>query len=251
MRSLLALLVISVSLVLGVVGAATAYSPRTSLPASAFQVEGGYATLAQPAGLRDAPPIAPAGAQVTPETLQLLDAAKVERVRVKEFSIARWSESWMFLVGCVGLGIGAGIIRFGRATSAGTADSPASGTALARPPQQALAQLRSDVDALIADRVHQPDPGARMRAILDRVSVFQRTTMPEFVEGRPTLIARGGLGFYSSVMTPYAAAERALNRAWSAAADAHLPEAEESLDTAVVRLQEAAAKLGDDPRTQG
>lgn len=243
MRSLLALLVVSISLVLGVVGAATAYSPRTILPASAFKVEGGYATLAQPAGQRGAPPIAPAGAQVTPETLQLLEAAKVERVRVKEFSIARWSESWMFLLGCAGLGIGAGIIRFGRAGLAGTADSPASGTAFARPPQQALAQLQSDVNALIADRVHQPDPGARMRAILDRVAVFQRTTMPEFVEGRPTLIARGGLGYYSSVMTPFAAAERALNRAWSAAADSHLHEAEASLDLAMAHLQSTAALL--------
>lgn len=48
-----------------------------------------------------------------------------------------------------------------------------------------------------------------------------------------------GFAGYAQVMTPFAAAERWLNRAWSAASDTHRPEVLASLDRALEHIEEA------------
>jgi hypothetical protein len=48
-----------------------------------------------------------------------------------------------------------------------------------------------------------------------------------------------GCAGYAQVMTPFAAAERWLNRAWSAASDTHRPEVLASLDRAIKHIDEA------------
>lgn len=48
-----------------------------------------------------------------------------------------------------------------------------------------------------------------------------------------------GFAGYAQVMTPFAAAERWLNRAWSAASDTHRPEVLASLDHAIEHIDEA------------
>jgi hypothetical protein len=83
----------------------------------------------------------------------------------------------------------------------------------------------------------------RAHLILARVGELQKTHMTAFVEARPLLIVRLGLGGYAELMDRYAAAERQINRAWSAAADGVLAEAVSCLERASELLDEAAARL--------
>lgn len=63
---------------------------------------------------------------------------------------------------------------------------------------------------------------------------------PERVGGaQEGIAAKIGFAAYAEVMTPLAAAERWLNRAWSAAADGHRPECVASLKEALSFAQEA------------
>jgi len=60
-----------------------------------------------------------------------------------------------------------------------------------------------------------------------------------FVEARESIIGEKGMPEYANVMTQFAAAERAVNRAWSAGADGYLDEVESCLDRAGVLLENA------------
>jgi hypothetical protein len=88
-----------------------------------------------------------------------------------------------------------------------------------------------------------PEQRERFGLILTRVGELQKTHMIAFVEARPVLIARLGLGGYAELMDRYAAAERQLNRAWSAAADGVYEEAVQALEVAGVLLDESLARL--------
>jgi hypothetical protein len=82
----------------------------------------------------------------------------------------------------------------------------------------------------------------RLRLILTRLTEAQRTHMPAFVEARPVLIARLGLAGFAELMSTYAAAERQINRAWSAAADGVYEEALRCLELAS-QLLDAALQI--------
>jgi hypothetical protein len=102
------------------------------------------------------------------------------------------------------------------------------------------ANLADLPNLLVLPRAEQ----ARLALILERIGTLQKTHMPAFVEARPLLVARLGLGGYAELMDRYAAAERQINRAWSAAADGVPEEAVSCLDQAAGLLDEAAARLG-------
>ena len=72
----------------------------------------------------------------------------------------------------------------------------------------------------------------RLLLILERLSELQRTHLNAFVEARTPLIARFGLGKFAEIMDRFAACERQINRAWSAAADGVFDESLESLHNA-------------------
>ena len=67
--------------------------------------------------------------------------------------------------------------------------------------------------------------------------------VPPFIAARPALVARLGLGGYAQLMDHFAAAERQLNRAWSAAADGYATDAVECLDNASTLLGEAEQRM--------
>jgi len=83
----------------------------------------------------------------------------------------------------------------------------------------------------------------RLKAIITRLGALQRDAIPRFIESRPRLVARLGLGRYAEIMDVFAAMERKINRAWSAAADGHLPESQAALDDAVAMAPGVRAKL--------
>lgn len=80
-------------------------------------------------------------------------------------------------------------------------------------------------------------------AVLETVATECEAIVRECVEAvaaqQESLSRAYGFGGYALVMTPFAAAERWLNRAWSAASDSHRPEMIASLDHAIEHIDEA------------
>ena len=68
--------------------------------------------------------------------------------------------------------------------------------------------------------------------------------MPAFAAGRAELINRMGLAAYAQLMDRFAATERQINRAWSAAADGVEAEVNDCLATAAILLEETIERLG-------
>ena len=65
-----------------------------------------------------------------------------------------------------------------------------------------------------------------------------------FAEGRNAITTEMGLQKFADVMTHFSAAERAVNRAWSAAADGYVDEAKKCVERAVSMFEDAYQELG-------
>ncbi len=250
---LLAFLLIWVSLGVGVVAATTAY--MWEVPAAGDEVfqlgadaQGAkvYAVLGAPAGRVEggakAKPLFETDTALTPEVVAALREAGVGRVRVKSFKVSRWTHFPYFGGACVGLLAGAILTRLSSARDARLADQQGDeGDRLS--PERAVAELRGVVRALIGDLTHQGDETDACAQITERLGRASRDLVPAVVEQRERLVARMGLGPYAALMDVFAAAERSLNRSWSAAADMSLAESVEALERAGERLAVAEDKL--------
>ncbi len=81
----------------------------------------------------------------------------------------------------------------------------------------------------------------QIRSALD--PVLQDGVYP-FVEGRELLRSEVGGKRYVAIMSPFASAERRLNRAWSAAVDGYVDEAREQVKQSTPFLEETLSALG-------
>lgn len=254
---ILAFIVIAISLVVGFIGALTAYVPRLE---DSNELSGLH--LNAPAGVRTdlydvethhPSPLAEPGSELTPELVAQLRAAGEERVRVREFALGRWTGLWLFAAGCTGLLVSGLFLRqqskheLLSGAAGGTAGGPAD-------PTETLAAMRREVAELLLLVGALPESSAGAfralpeelnvnRLIMDRVGQIQVTLMPAFIDARPRLVAVFGMAGYARLMDSYAAAERSLNRAWSAAADNDEMEAIASLERALALLDESAKRL--------
>jgi hypothetical protein len=229
-------LLIAGALVLGVLGAVTAYVPPLSLADDrlvGLELNAAVAVRRED-GKRDQ--LAKKGDVISPELLALLRGAGVERVRVKQFSLERWTGKTWFALGFVGLIVGAGLVRAARrsATALGAAAVSAAAHELA------IENMQRAVRELNASSLRG---GELLREIMARIGEVQKRDMPAFVAARAELVASLGLSGYAQLMDSFAAGERAMNRAWSAAADGHETEAMASLQRAEVLLTEARSRL--------
>lgn len=248
--------VITVSLVLGAIAATTAYVPPLTEDAAALAAAGGYAHLNAPAGVqRDAAgepvlsaagarvPLAPAGTELTPDVQARLRAAGVRRVRVREFAFARWQHAWLFVLAVAGLVAGSVLVR--RDTARAQRSRQVDGERQTQgTPQAALAEIVAAARGLQADLAALAADADRARAIIERVGHVQAVLALRVVEGRDALVADLGMAGYAELMDAFSRLERALNRAWSAAADDVLDEALRSIDEAVALAPEVERRLG-------
>ena len=170
-------------------------------------------------------------------------------MRVKEFALDRWSGAWLFLTGCAGLAVAAQLGRAGRRRTLAAAKSRSG--AGAQSPEAALATIRRAVDELRAELPGFRDPAARCHRTLDVLGAVQENLVPEFIALRTVLIGRSGLGGYARLMDRFAAGERQINRAWSAAADGFDDEITACLESAARLLAEAAECLVGGPASTG
>ena len=249
-------LVIGVSLVLGAIAATTAYVPPLTADDSALAAGMGYAHLNAPAGVqRDAAgelvlsaagarmPLAPAGTELTPEVQARLRAAGVRRVRVREFAFGRWQHAWLFVLAVAGLVAGSVLVR--RDTARAQLSQRAGGEQQPRrTPQAALAEIIAAARGLQVDLPALAADADRTRAIIERVGHVQAVLALRVVEGRDVLVGALGMAGYAELMDAFSRLERALNRAWSAAADGVLDEALRCVDEAVALAPEVERRLG-------
>ncbi len=249
-------LVIGVSLVLGAVAATTAYVPPLTADDSALATESGYALLNAPAGVqRDAAgefvlsedgarvPLAEAGTELTPEVQARLRAAGVRRVRVREFAFGRWQHAWLFGLAVAGLVAGSALVR--RGTARAQRSRQVHGERQSRgTPQAVLAEIVADARGLQHDLPALAADSDRTRAIIERVGHVQAVLVLQVVEGRDALVGTFGMAGYAELMDAFSRLERALNRAWSAAADGVLDEALRCIDEAVALAPAVERRLG-------
>ena len=252
---LLGQLLIVVSLVTGALSAATAYHAWLDLPTADLV----GLTLNSDAGSRlddtgKAEPLLMKDHVLTAGDVALLRGLhqspyrgtfNIHAVRVKEFSFARWQHKWhltVFVVSIVGLVAGSVLTRrAARRRRAAARRSEAAGDAVS--PEAALRAIVEELAALRKALTEQKSEPARLRTLVDRVGRMQRHQIPPFVESHDDLIQQLGIGPAAEVMDRFAAAERQINRAWSAASDGVLEEAEECLAEATVFLEETTARL--------
>ena len=248
-------LLIATSLVAGALAATTAYVPRLTDDDSALAAGAGYAHLNAPAGARrdaaggfvlDADgqriPLADTGSELTPQLQARLRAAGVERVRVREFSIRRWQHAWLFGLAVIGLIAGSALVK--RETASRGGRQPADrGTTVQATPQAVLARIVATARDLQRELPGMPGDAARTSAILERVGHVQTELSLQVVEGRNVLVAALGLARFAELMDAFSRLERALNRAWSAAADGALDEALRCIDDAAAHAPEVERRL--------
>ena len=250
---LLAFLLIWISLGLGAVAATTAYVWQ--VPESGdleyFRLDATeegkptYAILAADAGKIDEDtPLIKAGTPLPPDIVKQLQEAPepVDRVRVKSFKFSRWTHLPHFAAACVGLFAGAFLTRRGAARDARLAEAHAEHPDTVTP-EKALAELQQVVGELLEAI---PTLGGEHHAchtitlkLGDAISEY----VPAIADQRERLVGRMGLGAYAGLMDVFSAAERSMNRAWSAAADENLDESTESLERAAERLAVVEDKL--------
>lgn len=187
-------------------------------------------------------PIGRPGDPLTPELLALLRERGVQNVRVQSFAIGRWPHNWVFGLSAVGIFAGAMLVRTA-ARAAAPAATPAGAAAPASDPAAILDSIRRTVAEVRAGIASADSWAARRELIVDRIGDLQQEQMPAFVATRPRLVAAQGLGGYAQLMDRYAAAERQINRAWSAAADNAEAESAEALEAAAELLEEASGRM--------
>jgi len=199
----------------------------------------------------DLDPVVGSDAPMTPEALENLRQSSVQidgetretkYVNVKRFSVMDWRHNWIFALSALGLFAGAMMVRTATkreiAAHAGKERPEVQGS-----PESLLATIRLTVDQVRADLPRQANDRARAHMIVDRIGDLQKNEMAAFVDARPLLIGRMGLGGYAELMDKFAAGERALNRAWSIAADGFSELSAESLETAAELFAETQTHM--------
>ena len=237
---LLGFLIIAVSLIIGVIGAMTAYLPPLYLRDDRLI---GLTLLANAGRVEVEPgrfaPIARTGEVVDADMLSKLRAAHVTRIKVKEFAFVRWTQWWMFLIGCAGLFGGAMMVRNRRPSTSAQTDHGADAQSHALHTLDLIARgvaaLREDIVSL--------SPDAAAVKVLEDLGAIQRDLVSTFIASRPQITAQRGMSGYAQVMDAFAGAERQLNRAWSAAADDVVEESVLCLERAAELIEETRRRL--------
>ncbi len=158
-------------------------------------------------------------------------------ITIKEFSFARWQHGLWFALAVVGLVAGAVGLR--RAGKVAVTPTPGKTGDAATNPRASLEAACRTLESLSERIRHMPDHHARSREIIAVLDTIQADNLQPFVAARPQLLGAIGMGGYAKLMDAFASAERQLNRAWSAAADHVLDEAETCLAEGLARLHVA------------
>ncbi len=231
---LLGFILMAIGLTVGLIATTTAYLPKldASLEGQVLNLDAGKDENDQP--------IATAGTVLTPDMIAQLQAAEVERVKIKSFSFSRWT-LWPYFAGSVVTLVAGGLMvksstKRDIEASTEAAESGASPAKQIATIEESIAGLRSDLEDIF-------DEEAKLVTIVDRVGDILGDQVLPFFDMRNTLIGMLGLAGFAGVMDRFSALERSLNRAWSAAADGHAPEAISCLEQAAAIVPEVRQRM--------
>jgi len=192
-------------------------------------------------------PVIPAGEDVDPESLEAARDAGAEYLETKSFALSRWPFGWVFGLSAAGLLAGSLLVRAGaKKQIAAEGLAPERDAQLPKAdasPQQIVETIGTALETLHREMPGMSSDQERLKAVITRVGALQKDAIPRFIESRARIVAKVGLGRYAEIMDAFAAMERKINRAWSAAADGHLPESEASLDDAVAKVPAVRERL--------
>jgi len=252
-KSAIGPLLVTISLVVGVLSATTAYL----VPVERIDLaRGDRVILYAPAGTiadRDDPratpqPVLEPGPPDAPlvigeAELATLREAGVERVHSTRFKVRHWQEAWWFALACAGLIGGAMLIRQNRRQQLSAA-SRDDDNQPQMPPEQLLEMAVERARSLRDEGAAMTDSAERLRHWMRGIEAIQAEFLLPVEAARPIIIHRHGMAGYARLMDRFATAERRLHRAWSASADNVPAEAAECLDQGILVLQEARDRLG-------
>ncbi len=251
---LIGYLIITVCVITGALSTITAYHVDVQkYTDEQFKIsDNEYAHLNHGGGLKEtehadgtahAPePLYEQGTELTPDVLASLREAGVHRVRVKEFTFARWDMWWLFLLSVIGLTAGGMLVKATVRKQIAAADA-AHAAHPSGSPSGALTRILEIVASLERDLPGMASDEDRMQAIIDRLDEMQKELVLQIVEGRTMLIGKLGMRRFAEFMDAFSRLERTLNRAWSASADGVCEEALICLDEAFAMTDLVRSKL--------
>ena len=177
-------------------------------------------------------PLVETGTELTPQVQFQLRQNGVTRVRIKEFTFQRWELSWLFVLAAAGLILGARIVTRAAAREIVEHGSTRQ-SGQVNNPQQAVQTILDIARSLHEDLPKLSTESEKANVILTRIDRVQKHLSMQIVDSRNILISQLGLTGFAEFMDAYSRMERALNRAWSAAADGVLDEALDCISAAV------------------
>lgn len=142
--------------------------------------------------------------------------------------------SWYGVSVAVAIG-GIVMIRVGKSEAAQKSDKT----------EASLEEIKSSLRQIVVN-VRQLEKDSKSLApsqILSRIDDDLADDLMVFADGRESITAEYGLAVYADVMTHFAAGERSVNRAWCAAADGYVNEAETCLERASIMFTNADKDL--------
>ncbi|MHC4975687.1 MAG: hypothetical protein ACYTF7_03665 [Planctomycetota bacterium] len=186
--------------------------------------------------------------QASPETLTPIKEADVQFVHVKEFGFFRWPHWWAFAGSCAIIFVGAMMVRSATKAeiqAAVNAEHEEHSEELGprQTPVQLLTSAKASVNAIAQEIASAETEHEMCHVILTNLTNVQTSCMDPFVTQRERLIGQYSMGGFASIMDSFAAAERQINRAWSAAADGHLQVSLDCIEASKPLLDEALSKV--------
>jgi hypothetical protein len=162
---------------------------------------------------------------------EYVDLSAVE-VPKEEWSLIPWS---IYIPSAVTCMIGIGLLTAARSTAGQKSEKT----------EASLAEIKVSL-ARVIENIHRLSGETESLApskIAKRIEIDLSDDLRDFAEGRDSITAEYGLAVFADVMTQFAAGERSINRAWSAAADGYVDEAATCIERAETMMQAAQAKL--------
>ena len=132
--------------------------------------------------------------------------------------------------------LGVALLRWDARRTASAAETVAAGMSELR---ERIARLADNAKAFELDAPTLPVDDFRKR-----VEQVFADDLSGFAARRETITVRHGLQAYADVMSPFASAERHLNRVWSASTDGYIDEARTYVTRAREELEDAREALG-------
>lgn len=144
--------------------------------------------------------------------------------------------NWTLVAGAGAMLLAAFALRRAAAAARDGESSPARASVAAA--LEAVRRAPDDVRGLLGSATSMP-----IDALTREIDALIERDVYPVLEAQPALIAAQGFARYASHTGPWAAGERMLYRAWSAATDGHRPEAVASLREAIPNFDEARSSL--------